>query len=234
MATSFDEIYCLNSVIKNDTRLIEKPDYEIYALYWKYLQLSIPQFEYDCLKNLNDYIPFSLTKYSFIGNGVDNIFELTPAPILTLTPDFYISKQITCGVKAVEETEYVWDSENNTITLTKDIPEIGSTIEIYLYEIGQFNEDLNLDEKRILANAMLIPYLQEQKDQRKLVNFAVYGGSIKMHSQAEHLKVLNETLQNQNEYVEGLINTYSYRTAPKRYPGLGGRTVCYHRNLYNQ
>lgn len=228
MATSFKEIYCLNSVIKSDNRLLNKPDYEIYSLYWKYLQLSISYFEYDCLKSLNNYIPFSLIEYSFIGNGEDNIFKLEPAPEFSMSPDFYISKTITCGTSLIQESEYTWDSENNTITLTGDTPEIDSKINIYAYEIGQFNEDLNLDEKRILANAMNIPYLQEQIDQRKLLNFAVYGGSVKMHSQAEHLKVLGETLQNQIELVEKSVIRYSFRTAPVGYGGLGARTSCYY------
>ena len=228
MATSFKEIYCLNSVIKSDNRLLDKPDYEIYSLYWKYLQLSIPYLGYDCLKNLNDYIPFSLTKYSFIGNGEDNIFQLSPTPELSMSPDFYISKVITCGTTPIQEIDYTWDSINSTITLTSDTPEIGATIDIYMYEIGQFNEDLSLDEKRILANAMNIPYLKEQIDQRKLLNFAVYGGSIKMHSQAEHLKVLNETLNNLIEEVKRDVITYSFRTAPIGYGGLGARTTCYY------
>ena len=50
MATSFEEIYCLNSVIKIDQRLTNKPSYMLYDLYWKYLQLAIPYFQYDCRK----------------------------------------------------------------------------------------------------------------------------------------------------------------------------------------
>ena len=35
MATSFEEIYCLNSVIKIDQRLTNKPSYMLYDLYNK-------------------------------------------------------------------------------------------------------------------------------------------------------------------------------------------------------
>ena len=44
MATSFEEIYCLNAVIKNDQRLYNKPLYAIYSLNWKYLQMAISLF----------------------------------------------------------------------------------------------------------------------------------------------------------------------------------------------
>lgn len=236
MATSFEEIYCLNSVIKNDSRLVGKPDYEIYALNWKYLQLSMPELMYyECLRRkIYDYTPFSLTEYTFTGNGIDNIFELTPAPVLTSTPDFYITKQVTCGESAQQIVSYVWDSENNTITLTNDTPEPGSIISIKVYEIGQFNNDLNLEEKRILATAMVVPYLEEQRDQQKLLNFAVYGGSIKMHSQAEHIKTLDNAIDSQNQLVDRYIGEYSYGHAPLGYPGLGGRTVCLRLPMSNQ
>ena len=78
MATSFEEIYCLNSVIKIDQRLTNKPSYMLYDLYWKYLQMAISLFQYDCRKNLYDNVPFSLTEYSFTGVGVKNIFKLYP------------------------------------------------------------------------------------------------------------------------------------------------------------
>lgn len=233
MATSFEEIYCLNSVIKTDSRLANKPDYEIYALNWKYLQLSIPELMRNkCLINrIADYVPFSLVEYNFTGNGADNIFELTPAPTFDSTPSFYISKQIVCGEPSIQITDYMYDSENNTIILKSDTPEVGSKISIKVFEIGHFNKDLTLEEKRILATAMVVPYLEEQRDQQKLLNFAVYGGSIKMHSQAEHIKVLDSAIDSQLQLVDRYITDYTFGRAPLGYPGLGGRTVCLHRTL---
>lgn len=223
MATSFEDIYCLNSVIKSDKRLIDKPDYELYSLSWKYLELAIPFFQYDCLKDLTDYVPFSLTEYTFTGNGLDNIFTLNPAPTIT-NPTFFISKTIACGSPTISIVNYTWDSENNTITLTGDIPEQGSTIQIFSYTVGYFNADLNLDEKRILAEAMNIPYLEEAKNNRDILKFLIYGGSVKMHSQAEQEKVLLQALESQINKVEGMVSNYSYRTAPNGYVGLGAWT----------
>lgn len=233
MATSFEEIYCLNAVIKADQRLLNKPSYMLYDLYWKYLQLSIPYFQYDCRKNLLDLVPFSLTKYSFTGDGENNIFKLEPAPSNEESPSFYITLQIDCGQDARQVSNYEWDSENSTITLTNNTPAIGESVEIVAYEIGHFNDDLNYDEKAILARAMNIPYYEEQMTSSKILNFAVYGGSIKMHSQAEQLKTVTDLYQGYKREVEGDISMYSYRTSPKGVPGLGARTVCLHPTRYH-
>ena len=227
MATSFEEIYCLNSVIKIDQRLTDKPSYLLYDLYWKYLQLSIPLFQYDCRKDLLDLVPFSLTEYSFVGDGVNNIFQLDPKPTME-KPDFYIETQIDCGKPTMEVKKYLYDDINGTITFTNYTPILGEEVNISVYEIGYFNADLGYDEKRILAEAMNVPYYEEQMTNSKILNFAIYGGSIKMHSQAEQLKTLTAAYQSAKRELEGDISNYSYRTAPKGLPGLGARTVCLH------
>lgn len=228
MATSFEDIYCLNTVIKQDSRLLNQPSYALYDLDWKYLQLAIPYFQYDCRKNLLDLVPFSMTKYTFTGDGVNNIFELSPAPTGGDDLNFYISLQIDCKQPTREVSDYTWDSENNALTLTSNTPAMGETIEIRAYNIGHFNADLNYDEKAILARAMNLPYYEEQMTNSKILNFATYGGSIKMHSQAEQLKTVSNAYQTTKREVEGDISHYSYRTAPLGLKGLGARTVCLH------
>lgn len=227
MATSFEEIYCLNSVIKIDQRLTDKPSYLLYDLYWKYLQLSIPLFQYDCRKDLLDLVPFSLTEYSFVGDGENNIFQLEPKPNIK-SPSFYIGTQIDCGKPSREIRKYLYDDINGTITLTDYTPILGEEITVSMYEIGYFNADLGYDEKRILAEAMNVPYYEEQMTNSKILNFAIYGGSIKMHSQAEQLKTVTAAYQTAKRELEGDISQYSYRTAPKGLLGLGARTVCLH------
>ena len=184
-------------------------------------------FQFDCRKDLKDLIPFSLTKYSFTGDGVNNIFQLDPAPT-SENLEFYINTQIDCGQPSVQVTDYLWDDINKTITFTNITPAPGEVVEIYAYVIGQFNCDLEYSEKAILASAMNIPYYQEQLTNSEILQFATYGGSIKMHSQAEQIKNLNETLRNAKREVEGDISNYSCRTAPVGYKGLGARTVCLH------
>lgn len=228
MATKFEEIYCLNTVIKNDQRLVDKPSYELYNLYWKYLQFAIPTFEFECRKNLYDLVPFSLTEYSFTGDGENNIFELTSVPEDLVDPSFYIALQTDCNSEPRIVEDYTWDSKNNAIILTSVTPTQGELVTINLYEIGQFNSDLTYIEKTILAKAMNIPYYEEQITNSKILNFAVYGGSVKMHSQAEHIKTLEAAFRTAKREVEGDISRYAYNTAPVGLPGLGARTVCLH------
>lgn len=226
MATSFEEIYCLNAVIKKDQRLYSKPTYMIYSLNWKYLQLAISMFQYDCRKDLYDLVPFSLTDYSFVGDGINNIFQLNPAPTYTTNPEFYITKQIDCSTKPIVITDYIWDNINNTITIS-DIPEVDAIITINSYEVGQFNQDLDYDEKRILAEAMNIFYFEEYMTNAKILNFATYGGSIKMHSQAEQLKTVTAAYETTKREVEGDISKYTYKTSCNL-NGLGARTSCFY------
>lgn len=228
MATSFEEIYCLNTVIKIDQRLSNVPSYKLYELYWKYLQYAISMFQYDCRKNLLDLVPFSLTEYSFIGDGENNIFKLDPPIENTDNLSFYISVQLNCDQPVTQITDYQWDNINNTITLNNYIPAPEENITINVYDIGYFKADLNYDEKTILARAMNLPYYEEQMTNSKILNFATYGGSIKMHSQAEQLKTLTTAYETVKREVEGDISKYSYRTAPVGLYGLGGRTVCLH------
>lgn len=229
--TSFEEIYCLNAVIKQDQRLVDKPSYMLYDLCWKYLQLSIPYFQYDCRKDLLDLVPFSLTEYSFTGDGESNIFELDPIPA-SKSLNFYITTQMDCSQPSVQISKYIYDEETHTIMLTDSTPTLGETITIMAYDIGHFNADLNYDEKAILARAMNLPYYEEQMTNSKVLNFAVYGGSIKMHSQAEHEKILTQVYTTTKRELEGDISHYSYRTAPRGLFGLGGRTVCLNRLRY--
>ena len=232
MARSFEEIYCLNAVIKIDQRLTNKPSYMLYDLYWKYLQLAIPFFQYDCRKDLLDLVPFSLTEYSFTGDGENNIFKLEPAPKSIDNLNFYIETQIDCGKPTTQIMDYQWDEINNTITLTNITPAQGEIINIATYDIGHFNADLNYDEKAILARAMNIPYYEEQMTNSKILNFATYGVSIKMHSQAEQLKTLTSAYQMTKRELEGDISQYTYRTSLKGLKGLGARTVCLNRLRY--
>ena len=233
MATNFDEIYCLNTVIKIDQRLVNKPLYLVYGLYWKYLQLAIPFFQYDCKKDLLDLVPFSLTEYSFIGDGVSKEFSLDPVPKNKENLKFYITTNVEGNDCSNEINSYNWDSNLNILTL-EEAPLKGEHIDIKAYIVGHFNVDLEYNEKAILARAMNVPYYEEQMTNSKILNFATYGGSIKMHSQAEQLKVLTNAYITAKRELEGDISMYSYRTAPLGLNGLGARTVCLNQLRHKQ
>lgn len=224
MGTSFKEVYCLNQVIKSDPRIEKLSEPEYYFICYKYLQYAMSIFRYDCKKKLDDNIPYSKITYWFTGNGKDNVFMLDENVV---SPDnFYIYKRLSGSEKDIVITDYTYSVETNTITI-EDIPEANSTITITNYVIGEFTDTLDITEKTILAEAMNIPFTEEQLYNLKLMNFTVYGGSIKIHSQAEHIKVLNESLSQIRNKIDGLISNYSYRSDDHDLLGLGGAYNAY-------
>ena len=75
---------------------------------------------------------------------------------------------------------------------------------------------------------MNIFYYEEYMTNTKVLNFATYGGSVKMHSQAEQEKVVLEAFKTAKLQVEEDINKYTFKTAPHLLFGLGARTSCYY------
>lgn len=221
METSFDKIYCMNQIIRSDNRMSSLTTSDFYLIMWKYLQYSIANFEYDCKKIKDNYVPYSQTIYNFVCNGIDNVFLLTPSPAQTDLL-FYICYRTADNAPYVEISNYTYNSTNYTIETSSVLPD-NAQLMITAYEIGKFNAVLSLDEMRILSEGMMIPWIEEQINEINLTRFAIYGGSAKMHSQAEHLKNLNDRLTNQYNLILRLINHYSYRTSETNLQGLGGR-----------
>jgi isopentenyldiphosphate isomerase len=88
--------------------------------------------------------------------------------------------------------------------------------------VGSFNDILDLPEQRILAEAMNIPYDNEQTQKQSLLNQIVYTGSSKIYSQANHIdSVLNVAKNQYFNIVTGMINEYSYKSQ-KSLSGLKG------------
>ena len=220
--TDFNEIYCLNLTMKNDPRLAQIPLNMYYSLCWKYLQVAISRFQYESIPDLTDNVPFMETDYEYICDGIDTEFQLNVNEAM-ITPNFVVS--LVIGEETEPITDFTYDSNVNAITL-QDAPLEGATLKIYEYQIGHFNSDLTYREKEILAQAMLIPYLEENQNRESLLNQFVYGGSVKIHSQAEHLKTIEAALKEQQKLVNNLIIDYSYRANLENYNGLGTRTAA--------
>lgn len=221
MGTSFDEIYTLNNVIKSDSRLNLLSIDDYYFTLWQYLQLAISDFSYDCTKNLNNNVPFSRTMYTYTCNGTDTIFSLGTIPMQT-DIKFYIYYKLDSNSDLNEILEYAYDSNNYTITLNDVLPE-NAILTIISYEIGKFNVVLTYDEKRILSEAMILPFLEEQANEVYLLRYTVYGGSQKQYSQSEHIKNISEKVLNQRNLIDKLITRYSYKTNNTNLLNLGGR-----------
>lgn len=219
--TDFNEIYCLNLTMKNDPRLAKIPLNVYYSLCWKYLQVAISRFQYESIPDLTDNVPFLEIDYEYISDGVDTQFQLNVNDAM-ITPNFVVSLLIGEEMENIEQ--FTYDSATNTITL-QEAPLEGAILKIYEYQIGYFNSELTYREKEILAQAMLIPYLEENQNRESLLNQFVYGGSVKIHSQAEHLKTIEAALKEQQRIVNNLIIDYSYRANLENYNGLGTRSA---------
>ena len=220
--TDFNEIYCLNLVMKNDPRLAKIPLNMYYSLCWKYLQIAISRFQYESIPDITDNTPFYEIDYEYECDGVDTEFQLNVDEKMT-APNFVIN--ITLGDGEPEKVvNFEYSAVNNSIIL-EEAPVGGATLHIYEYQIGRFNVELGYREKEILAQGMLIPYLEENQNRESLLNQFVYGGSVKIHSQAEHLKTIETALKEQIKLVRDLIVDYSYRANLENYNGLGTRVA---------
>lgn len=219
--TDFNEIYCLNLVMKNDPRLAEIPMNIYYSLCWKYLQVAISRFQYESIPDITDNVPFKEVDYEYECNGEDSEFSLGTDEFAE-TPNFYVVLLLGSETKVI--TDYTYNPETNSIKLAYT-PVGASILQIAQYQIGHFNVELGYREKEILAQAMLIPYLEENQNRESLLNQFVYGGSVKIHSQAEHLKTITAALKEQRNMVNNLIIDYTYRANTENYIGLGTRVA---------
>lgn len=210
MGTKFTDIYCLNSVMKIDPNLLKLPIYQYYSLSWKQLQTGKSEFEYDCLKNLDSYIPYSDEEYNFIGNGIEDEFELTPTPSI-LNTNIYVGIMKANEEDFIEHTNFTFDWATNIIKLNGVTPDLGDKILVTFYNVGEFLDDLNDNEKRILAMSMNVTFLQSQLVNIRSLNQIIYTKSYSIHSQAEQLKQLNVTLREWTDELRYLITKYSYR-----------------------
>jgi len=225
--TPFESIYCQLATIKQDQKMQELSVVEYNSLCWKYLQFAIGLFQYDCrhfpetneLSKVQEFNPYYETSSICYGDGIDTDFYLK-------FPDrrdyniFVEEKKVGEDVYT-ERTDYVYDIYTETIKFETP-PSESSEIKITCYYSGFFNSKLDSREIYIMAEAMIIPFLEEQQNNRLLLNQIVYGGTTKIHSQAEHLKVVGGIISEQYNIVDDLIMSYGYKGNLDRSKGLSG------------
>lgn len=205
MATSFDEIYCLNSVIMTDSKTSNLPTNLYYFILNKYLSFSIGQFRKKCYKDLDDRTDFDQEIYTLTGDGNADEFTLSPAPPTDCS--FYVT------IDDVVTTAYTFNSTTNKIKFT-DTPSNGADIYIGAYVIGGFASDLNIEEQTILAEGMTIPFVEYNINMTKQLNQMIYGTGIGLHSQANHNKVNLEIKNEARRIFKQLMDEYTYTNAP--------------------
>ena len=214
--TGFEEIYELSTIIMEDEKVKQAPVYKKYLILYKFLQFAIGHFNTRCFKDLKTIRPFEYKEYNLLGDGIETEYQLGEE---SSPNDFNIYVEIETEAGSgvfvpMKLTDYTYDKAISTVTFKNPINN-GFGCNIYLYAIGYFYDDLELEEKTILAKEMGIPFIESQLKKESLMNQMIYGTGAKMYSQAEHIKQLNAILKNERYEVEGLINAYTYESSPE-------------------
>jgi hypothetical protein len=187
------------------------PAHEYYSDMYAYLKMAIGDFISDCYKDIANHEAFSCTQFLLVGNG-GAAYTLSPAPPTdeTLT---YVE------VDGVEVEGFERDGDD----LTLDDP-VGEGIDILVatYKIGQFTVDLNLTEINILANMMVVPFLQRQLYNTQILSQSLYSPDWRAYSPAELAKQINEAIKLQRSQIEYILYKYSYGQNPDNLAGLRG------------
>lgn len=225
MATPFIDIYEKLEIIKDDKRIMNKPTNLLYKLYFSYLEFAIAQFRRDCYKDITSLTKFQQKEFGFISDGVSADYVLTSS--ILDNSNFYVgySKDSTTAYTEISSSNYTYNNLTNTITISGiTIPE-DYIVYVSNYVIGEFTADLDYDERIILVEGCMIPYLQEQATRNSLLKQMTYGGGQNVYSQANHIKETRDTVKAQEDRVGLLVHNYSYKANPNRVRGLGGGLV---------
>lgn len=214
--TGFEEIYELSTIIMEDEKVKQAPIYKKYLILYKFLQFAIGHFNTRCFKDLKTIRPFEYKEYNILGDGIETEYQLSEE----LSPDdmdIYVEIETESGsgvFTPMNPTDFSFDKVTSTITFVNPINN-KFRCNIYTYVIGYFYDDLDVEEKVILAKEMGIPFLESQLKKESLTNQMIYGTGAKMYSQAEHMKQINNILKNERYEIEGLINAYTYESDPE-------------------
>lgn len=214
--TGFEEIYELSTIIMEDEKVKQAPIYKKYLILYKFLQFAIGHFNARCFKDLKTIRPFEYKEYNIVGDGIETEYQLSE-DISSDDINIYVEIETESGSGVfipMNPANYNFDKITSTITFNAPINN-KFRCNIYTYVIGYFYDDLDIEEKIILAREMGIPFLESQLKKESLTNQMIYGTGAKMYSQAEHMKQINSILQNERYEIEGLINAYTYESNPE-------------------
>lgn len=214
--TKFEEIYELATMIMEDEKIKQAPLYKKYLILYKFLQISIGHFNARCFKDLKTIQPYVYKEFYFTGDGMETEYMLSENAF-TVDTKIYIEMETEkdSGIFAeLPETNYSFKYNSAEVDFNNAINN-GFKCHIVVYRIGFFYDDLDIEEKIILARGMVVPFIESQLQKESIMNHMVYGTGAKMYSQAEHLKQLNTILKDTKYEVEGRINAYTYESSPE-------------------
>ena len=166
-----------------------------------------------------DYI-VSFGSYKYADATVDkNMIPTYYSMLISYTP-FTFDRYIGTRENSNNATYNMINTSDYTMFLNFDgihftfnnAPSNLSDIFISLYNEGNFAYDLTEREITILAEAMVIPFVEQYKNNATLDKALIYGGSMKSHSPANLLDKHIASAEDQRNYVQSLISEYTYKT----------------------
>ncbi len=216
MATSFSAIYenflgRITDFSFLSNSFANLPTYEFYDDMYKYLKMATGDFVSDCYKDLTDYDAYSYTEFSLTGDG-GTTYTLSSTP-----PTDETSTYIEVNDEEVEGFERDGDGIEFDSTVAD-----GADISVVTYNIGQFMSDLNSTEINILANMMVVPFLQQLLHNTQILSQNLFSPDWKAYSPAGLAKQIDAVLQTQELRIEKLLSKYSYGQNPDELRGLWG------------
>lgn len=215
MATLYSEIYCLNEAIMTDSKISNIPSNIKFFVLSLYLDFAVAEFREYCNVNLDDRTEFEQEIYTFTGNNVDDTFNLTPAP--PTGAQYYVSIDGT----ELDSTEYTILTSPDRIQFTS-VSSNGADIYVGAYNVGEFAGNLNIDEKRILAEGMTVPFAEGYINLTKHLNQIMYGEGVNFYSQANHTRSNLSVKDSNYKRLRQMISRYTYVNSPNSLEGLSG------------
>jgi len=139
-------------------------------------------------------------------------FELPFEQFLLIIDDPKFINNYTEDNLAIELSKYIYRSIGicrNYLIPRVDINNYTKTSSDGI-TIGNFTDDLNDQEITYIARGMTVPYLEFQLQKQKHLNQLVYGKDYQVHSQANHMKEVRETIKNvREELIQDMVmNSY--------------------------
>ena len=149
-------------------------------------------------------------------------FELPFEQFLLIIDDPRFINNYTEDNLALELSKYIYRSIGICRDyLYKDINNYTATSSDGI-TVGSFNDTLNYQEISFIARGMTIPYLEFQLQKQKHLNQIVYGKDYSVHSQANHIKEVRETIDDTDSRLKQDMVMYSYQQDTNKLKGSSG------------
>lgn len=213
--TTFEEIYSLNSEIVNSPTISDLPAYVQNDIHWKQMQLGLgfcldslskDSEAYQLLANINE--PINI-KYTYTCDGVNNQFYISGE--LDSETNIYVAikKNDTDIFTEITKDKFSVDIETKTITLL-NTPLENEILLIVTYTIGGFINDLDYSLKSIVTRAMVLGYWERKRNSDVVGDMTLYG-SLKGYSQGNHLKAMDNVINELRKNIKRSIINYTYQ-----------------------